>query len=55
LASLTTPRDEVGRSARRDLLRLQLLWLTCAAVGFTVTAAVSCVLAVVASVAVTAP
>ena len=49
------PRDEAGPHARRDMVRLQLLWLTCAAIGFAVTAAVSCILAVAASVVSVAP
>ncbi len=36
-------------------MRLHLLWLACAAAGFTVTAVVGCVLAVASSVAALVP
>ena len=52
--SAAMPRDNRSEGDRRDMIRLQILWLTCAAIGFAITAAVSCALALASSLVVSA-
>lgn len=49
MAGVAMPRGNRSEAGRRDMIRLQILWLTCAAIGFAITAAVSCALALASS------
>ena len=45
VAMIFAPRSEQSERPSRVPVKLHLLWLTCAAAGFAVTALVACILA----------
>jgi hypothetical protein len=51
IALLAVPQSEPQQKPSRAAVKLHLLWLTCAAAGFAVTALVACALALSSAMA----